>query len=114
MFTELYVHVNHSVILTLVGRVLVNLALSLIVPCVLMLFQIDKAAQFLCATVRTPLRLPHGVAAHCYFHLTRHAAVVVATREASIRHAANVTAGPNASVKVERIRSSSDLNIGRK
>lgn len=79
-----------------------------------MLFQIDKAAQFVCATVRTPWRQPRGVGARCHFHLTRHAAVVVATRETSIRHAANVTAGPNASVKVERIRSSSDLNIGRK
>jgi len=76
------------------------------------LFQIDKAAQF--AAVRTPLRLPHGVANALPFSLTRYAAAVVATRETGIRHATNVTAGPNASVKVERIRSPSDLNIARK
>lgn len=33
-------------------------------------------------------------------------------RQPGIQHNANVTAGPNASVELERIRSSSDLNIG--
>lgn len=37
---------QRRVILTLIGRILANPTLSLIVPRVLMLFRIDKVAQF--------------------------------------------------------------------
>jgi hypothetical protein len=80
VFRELNVHVNHTATWSFRWSSKWAGEPRVIPHCsVPVLFQIDKAAQF--AAVRTPLRLPHGVANALPFSLTRYAAAVVATRE---------------------------------